>query len=503
MTWRLYLDGQLDGEAMAGAMPRADSIQHFAIGAAMNSMGIPAGAFHGAIDEVRVWGSARPMDAIARTMFTGPLEEGLIAHWRLDEEDAGAPDGGGDSDGTIVGATFVRPGAVLNVGTPPVVMAVAPVERAVVMGTSVDLSVSIADDMSDAFAVTFHVREITEADDFTIAVLPDTQYYTEDMGRFAAHFYAQTQWIMENREAYAIAAVIHNGDIVEHGDDFDAEWRVADMAMGTLEEISAELPDGLPYIVTPGNHDQEPIGTTGNTVKYNQYFGVDRFEGRAYYGGHYADDNDENWITFAAGGMDFLIVSNQYDTTPDPAVLSWARGIYESHPDHFGIFDSHYLVNLAGNFGPQGQATYDALRDVDNLHIMTSGHIAGEARRSDTYMGHEIHSMLADYQGRMMGGNGWMRLWEFSPANDEITVRTYSPSLDMWETDAESEFTLSVDLAGAGGELRELVTIDPAGATAVATWSGLAVGGIYEWYATVTDCAHTVRTPLRRFTTVP
>jgi hypothetical protein len=247
----------------------------------------------------------------------------------------------------------------------------------------------------------------------------------------------------------------------------------------------------------------EPIGTTGSTTRYNEYFGVSRFTGRTYYGGHRDTTNDDNWFTFTAGGIEFVVVSLAYDTTPTAAQLDWARSIFDAHPTAFGIANSHYIVTLAGTFGPQGQAMYDRFRDAPNVHIMTCGHIAGEARRSDTFAGHTIHSMLADYQGRAMGGSGWMRLWEFSPANDEITVRTYSPGLDRWETDADSEFTISIDLPGSSAPFAEVGFVGYAGTTASATYSGLVPGREYEWYARVTDCAHTVETPITRFTTAP
>jgi hypothetical protein len=194
-------------------------------------------------------------------------------------------------------------------------------------------------------------------------------------------------------------------------------------------------------------------------------------------------------------------VNFQFNTDPDEAVLSWARAVFESHPDAFGIVNSHYIVGAGGNFGPQGKAIYNALRDVQNVHLFTNGHVAAEARRFDEYEGHVINSMLADYQGRANGGGGLLRIWEFSPANDELTVRTYSPTEDVWETDENSEFTLSVKVDGSGGPFAPVGTVDPATDSAAVTLSGLRAGRLYEWYASVSDCAHTVDTPVQSFTT--
>ena len=50
--------------------------------------------------------------------------------------------------------------------------------------------------------------------------------------------------------------------------------------------------------------------------------------------------------------------------------------------------------------------------------------------------------MLADYQERASGGEGWLRILRFVPADNKVYVQTYSPWLNRFETDADSEFTL-------------------------------------------------------------
>lgn len=504
-TWALYVDGALDEQLTVSAPPRADSVQHFAIGTAMDSTGAAAGAFDGAIDEVRVWDHARTETEIAGAMFqTLPGGAGLVGRWALDEVDGGAPDVSGGSDGTIVGATFVADGAVLDRGLPPNVVTNQPGEAALLPADGVELGISIGDPDDDQHFAQFHLREVGAEDDFTVVVLPDTQYYSDvdsPNAGSAQYFHDQTQWVRDNREAYDIVAVIHNGDIVNHG-NAPEEWEIADAAMARLETPEAALPEGMPYGVCIGNHDQDTNSLADDTPSFNQWFGVDRFAGRSYYGGHYADDNDENWFRFSAGGLEFVVVDLQYDTTPSPAVLAWARSVFEAHPDAFGILNTHYILGSGGQFGAQGQAIYDELRATDNVQLMTCGHVSAESRRTDVHQGNVIHSMLADYQFDGDGGSGFLRIWEFSPANDELTVRSYSPSQDEWLTDEDSEFTLSVELPGAGGPFEEAAVVDPAQGTASAGLTGLQPGRTYEWYATVSDCAHTVTTPVLRFTTL-
>lgn len=504
-AWALYVDGALDVTGMANATPSAASIQHFAIGTMMDSEGVPLGAFHGAIDEVRVWDYARTEEQIAAGQHqTIAAAEGLVGRWALDELDAAAPDSVGVNNGTIVGAEFAA-GAVLDHGVPPSVVAIEPLGVDPLPAGPVELGISIGDAEADNFVTTFHLREVSELDDFTIVVLPDTQYYSDVDANQAGspdYFHDQTQWVRDNREAYNIVGVIHNGDIVNHG-DAPEEWAIATAAMARLETPEDDLPDGVAYGVCIGNHDQDSIGVDGATANFNLHFGVDRFINRGYYGGHYAGDNDENWVRFSAGGLEFVVVNLQYDTTPDPLVLEWARSVFDAHPDAFGILNTHFLLGGAGNFSTQGQAIYDTLRATENVHLMTAGHVSAEARRSDVYQGHTIHTMLADYQAEGDGGAGFMRIWEFSPANDELTVRTYSPSLDEWQIGDASEFTLQVELPGAGAEFQDLGTIDPAPAYATMTVEDLMPGRAYEWYAVVSDCAHTVSTPVQRFTLQP
>ena len=91
-TWRLYLDGVLDGQLVVGGFtPRADSIQHAAIGSAFNSTGgitsgQTQGFFDGAIDEARIWNHARTLPQISR----GRTHEitnapGLLGRWSFNE----------------------------------------------------------------------------------------------------------------------------------------------------------------------------------------------------------------------------------------------------------------------------------------------------------------------------------------------------------------------------------------------------------------------------------
>lgn len=499
-TWRLYVNGKLDAETVANATPRKDSIQHFALGSALDSKGVAAGFFEGSLDEVRLWGRARTAAELADGMYRRiTTAEGLIGRWALDGKDGGAPDSVGKNDGTIVGgASFQAAGASLDAGRPPVFGALKPAADAEITGTSVLLEAPVDDADSSRFAATFYLRDLGTRDDFSVVVLPDTQMYVYS-NRF---FPVQTKWIMDNREAYNIVGVIHNGDIVDVGTS-DTQWKIADDAMKLLEVKSAALPDGMPYGTCAGNHDQNPMNSVGSTTNYNKYFGPARFAGRAYFGGTFAPGKaDENWVTFKAGALDLVVVNLQFSSTAREApVLAWARSVFDARPAAFGIVNSHHILSASAAFSTVGRSIYDGVKSVPNVQLLTCGHVGGESRRTDTTPeGNVIHSMLADYQFRERGGAGYLRLWEFSPASNELTVRTYSPVDKKFETDADSEFTLKVDLRTPSGPFDDVATVDPATATAIsAKVEALLPGHTYEWYATVTDCVHTVASARRRF----
>ena len=83
---RLYLNGVLESELAVGQPPRSDSIQHAALGSALDSQGVAAGFFNGLLDEVRIWNYARlPADLAAGVNLEIASAPGLIGRWGLNE----------------------------------------------------------------------------------------------------------------------------------------------------------------------------------------------------------------------------------------------------------------------------------------------------------------------------------------------------------------------------------------------------------------------------------
>jgi len=241
--------------------------------------------------------------------------------------------------------------------------------------------------------------------------------------------------------------------------------------------------------VAPGNHDQTPNGDPeGTTTYYNQYFGVERFEDRSYYGGNYGHNNDEHYSLFSVSGLDFIAIDLEYDQSGvDMGALSWADGLLDSYPDHRAIVVAHHLLESNGSLSDQGELVYGALGHHDNLFLSVCGHLTGEVWRSDP-VGESgtFYSLMADYQFGGDGGAGWLRIMQFSPSSGTISVSTYSPWLDDYQDDDDSLFELAYSMEPGGWELLGSETT-PAGEQVSLRWSGLRPGAGYQWFAQVSD----------------
>ncbi|NQX00830.1 metallophosphoesterase, partial [bacterium] len=527
-SWKLYLDGALDASLTVGQPAASNSIQHASLGSALNSLGAPEGYLHDFLDETRIWNSARSITQIQSTMNSEvPASAGLVGRWPMTEGSGTtlASTAGPSIDGTLTnGPLWTSVIGDLTNDIPPTLTLVSPASDSVNQPLNLNLKATVNDVDSSNLTVTMHARPTSTAlsgSDFTIVALPDTQYYSGELnGGTKAIYSAQTDWIVSEMNPRNIQFVMHLGDVVDHGDNnnggLDNEWEYlnAKEAMDRLENpLTTLLPNGLPYSMAIGNHDQSPNGNPEGTSKYwNKYFGVhptlgtNHFDGKPYYGGTQVPQNaDNNFTLFSGGGLDFICISFEYDTSPDAADLAWADALLKAHPSRRGIITTHWTVNTGNpaTFSTQGSAIYQALKNNPNLMMMHGGHIHGEGRRTDSYAGRTVHSLLADFQSDPHGGDGWLRIMQFSPANNVVHVKTYSPTLNQFQTDANSQFDLTMDLQSGLGPFVVVGTqtnVAP-GSTVSLPTATLNPGTRYEWYATVSDANTSIQSATQSFTT--
>ncbi|MBL0273815.1 MAG: DNRLRE domain-containing protein [Chitinophagaceae bacterium] len=397
----------------------------------------------------------------------------------------------------------------------------SPANNANAPSTSPNICATVSDPDAGNLTVRYYGRKKVNANSkLTIIGLPDTQFYTEEVpgtnsggGGHNGIFKSQTQWIKDHRIDSSIAFVVQLGDCVQNGDnppgaDKQIEWKRADTSMKIIENPSVSITDGIPYGICVGNHDQGTIGDPNSTnTYYNQYFGETRFTGRGYYGGHYSTNNDNHYELFSGGGVDFIHISIEYypnGTTPSlQPVLDWADALLKAYPNRKGILSSHNILGTSNpaNFQGPGQKIYDDLKDNPNLILMLAGHVAGEGRRTDVFGGNTIHTLMADYQsGYTNGGNGYLRIMQFLPAQNLLSVKTYSPYSNTSFTGSGSQFTLPVNLTQPFTLLGTNTNVASGSQTCI-NWPSLEQLTDYEWYVEVSDGVSTTTGPVWTFTT--
>ena len=460
-TWKLYINGNLDQTTNLDQyyIPQAGSQSKVAFCSALNSSETPVGFLKGRIDEVRIWNVARTDEEI-NANFNEEIESGnnLVGRWNIATENNNIITNSvvGSPHGIAIGNPISKE------GFPQLETSPNPNEK------------------------------------FTIVWLPDTQEYVEEPvvpgTGIPEMFQSQTDWIAANREARNIVYVGHLGDCVENGDDYPIEWdRAADAVYRLENPAITGLTEGIPYGICVGNHDQTPWrDPNGTTIGYNEKFGINHFLMKDYYGGHYGINNDNHYQLFSASGVDFLVISFEFDDTPGliapGGALDWAEDLIQTYPDRNVIVMSHSVLDDDAQFTLPGKRIYNRLKIYSNFSILVGGHINGldgEARRTDVFEGNTVHTILSNYQAREHGGNGRLRIFEFHPALNKIEVKTYSPYTDTFEEDESSHFDLSIDLNNY--TLLDEIENVPSGSSICGTYNNLEMGQDYEWYIEVFD----------------
>jgi hypothetical protein len=303
---------------------------------------------------------------------------------------------------------------------------------------------------------------------FSLVVLPDTQNYSK-FPQYTEHFENQTAWILEQvtgENPRNIAFVSHVGDIVNEGGD-PQQWVRAAASMGILDDADGR--PVVPYGITPGNHDYGITGdkTTGTDL-YKENFGPWRYEGLPWFGGSDPSGNN-TWQVFDGGGIPILHICLEdrpsinvtNGPTRDPAPLDWANGVIEAHPGLPTIVSTHnHVSHTIGGRSAWGEAIWQGLvRHHPQIFLVLCGHYAGPPPHggewwmvSDNDDGRPVVEMLQDFQSYPEGGQGWLRILTIDPVANELCVRTYSPSLDEYQTDsveeigqAASDFAIPID----------------------------------------------------------
>lgn len=301
---------------------------------------------------------------------------------------------------------------------------------------------------------------------FSVIGLPDTQRYSE---QYPEIFLAQTQWIVDNRDALDIEFVSHYGDLVQHGTGPLAQQEFAN-AVAAMELLrDANVPHGF----VAGNHDVLESGAEDQVYddsNYLQYFGPQWYGDRPWYGGA-SPSGLSTYQTFGSGDTEFLALHLHLETPHSE--LAWAQGILNANRDKPVMVTTHRYLHDAQDYTGgipivpsgryqefwylvEGQYNPDGIRAQEffdhfvaanrNIFWVNAGHFHEEYRQTSLNVrGLPVHEVLADYQDDPNGGNGYLRIMEFDTIADRVNVSSYSPTLDNFLTADESQFSLAVD----------------------------------------------------------
>ncbi len=312
---------------------------------------------------------------------------------------------------------------------------------------------SIEADLQEALSAAKPAPQTLAVDEtFYLAVIPDTQYYTDpggSNGGSMTNFTNQIDWILANRSALNIQYVAHLGDVTDNGDrpGHFYEWENADSEIKRLHNAN------MPYGLAVGNHDQWCNGDPGSGATnngYGYYYSEGRFTGKSWYGDNYtatgSDNNDNHWDKFTVFGQKYLVLYIEYNepgsltnSVPSPVdgcptantistysstiesnVMAWAHNVIQANLDSKVIIVSHSILKPNGGtsgthgaraglatdnptntaYTDQGAILGAFAQNHPTVFMMLSGHKTGEGYRKDVYGTHTVKTFLSDYQGR-------------------------------------------------------------------------------------------------------
>ncbi len=303
---------------------------------------------------------------------------------------------------------------------------------------------------------------------FGVAFLPDTQFYCRYQSTFLTMYgtepyAAQTQWLATYATSLGIPFVAHEGDVVDQ-ESVSASWTVGSNDMTVLETAK------VPYSILAGNHDVVDPSTwdnnrTQSSEPFLTHFTASRAATQATFGGRNTSTGFGEYHIFSYQGQKFMSLALGWQSSL--ATLAWAQSVIQANPtipviltthDAMAI-DSDAVTALDDDYG-----TYlweNLVHNNDQIFMVVNGHNHGSAyktRQND--FGHTVLQVVVDYQMDYMGGNGYMRLFEFDLTNNLIKGISFSPWVPMKPTstlnatydqavltDANQQYTVPMNFA--------------------------------------------------------
>jgi hypothetical protein len=297
-----------------------------------------------------------------------------------------------------------------------------------------------------------------ERGSWSLIALPDTQIYAES---YPGLFLSQTAWIALNKERLGIKYVLQLGDITNR--NTHEQWKVAREAMSLLDGV-------VPYAIAPGNHDFGPGGNAKTRETFlNEYFPFEDHYAMPTFGGAYRRGQLENtYHLFEAGGRKWIVIALEWG--PRESVVHWADEVMDRHKDRTGILITHaYMYSDSTRYdwrkyadhqhwNPHAYGTEGGVNDGEdlwqklvsrhNFALALNGHVLNDGTgymASKNALGYTVHQVLANYQFRTLGGEGYLRILEFSPDGETVRIKAYSTLYDRFMTAPDQSFVVRLD----------------------------------------------------------
>ncbi|MDM4762276.1 Ig-like domain repeat protein [Galbitalea sp. SE-J8] len=359
----------------------------------------------------------------------------------------------------------------------------------------------------------------------------------EEQAIWASAYRDAVDWTVDNAAPRKIAFVANSGDLINN-DYYNPEATASDGSLlypGLEGQVQKEFSfasgalgpladSGIPNQVIAGNHDNQLGVEDGAASRFSEAFTADDWYAQAagwpagadYHAwdettdatGHVVSpghDNQNSYVLFSAGGLDFVVVGLSYGVTQQE--VDWANSVFARYHDRNGILMTHgyltYSTNPDGRgaaLADDGNLLYDKVVSTNpNIVLVLAGHRHGSGINlksiATTDSTHKVVELLSDYQAytvpastiftpgscpscvfgtngsidvdgdgvvdhkpedKLVLGSSFLRLLQVDIAKSTLSVDSYSPVLDRFGptiydplsryNGAEENFTVPIDL---------------------------------------------------------
>ncbi|MDO5553184.1 MAG: metallophosphoesterase [Planctomycetia bacterium] len=329
----------------------------------------------------------------------------------------------------------------------------------------------------------YQAPKLEQEEGWTLVVMPDPQQYTSQ--RNFPILEIMMNWLVENKAPLNIRQVVCVGDLVNNNMS-NKEWSFSSQAF-------ARLDGHYPYVLCTGNHEYGHTTATADNRKtaFNEHYPSSRNPawkdilvgmGKNTFG----EETLENAVyelTLPEGNL-FVFIAIPF--SPPEESLRWAKEVAEqpkydndktivalvTHDymkpaqwNNVVSSDKDYTLHKEG--GASGQEIWEKLiKPCKNIRMVFCGHYSdvnnprgcSGFRTDKNDAGRTVYQMVFDtqalgggYNGN--GGDGWLRLLEFSRDMKHVKVKSFSPFFALspstqnraWGTEPYNQFEFDIE----------------------------------------------------------